>query len=252
MWLRLRQICLVAADIEAVTAQFERVFDLRVCYIDPGVGRWGLENRLLPIGNQLLEIVSPVRHGTAAGRYLDRRGGDGGYMVITQCDDISVRRARVEALGVRVANELKYEDYDGMQLHPRDTGGSFFEIDQQLTDDAPDGDWHPAGPRWRDYRRTDIVDAITGAELQSPDPWKLAERWGNIAELPVVSDQGAHSMQLENAELRFVDLKDSRGEGLSALHLHAVDRLAALERARSEGVLAADEVVEICGMRIHV
>ena len=251
MWLRLRQVCLVAADIDAVTGQFERVFDLQVCYVDPGVGRWGLENRLLPIGNQLLEIVSPVQHGTAAGRYLDRRGGDGGYMVITQCDDVEVRRARVGALGVRVANALQYDDYNGMQLHPRDTGGSFFEIDQQLTDNAPDGDWHPAGPRWRDYRRTSVIDRIDGAELQSPDPWKLAERWGDIAELPVVSDAGAHTLALENATLRFVDLQDSRGEGLSALHLHAVDRDAAIARASAEGLLGADGVIEICGMRLH-
>jgi hypothetical protein len=252
MWLRLRQICLVAADIDAVTGQFERVFDLRVCYVDPGVGRWGLENRLLPVGNQLLEIVSPVRHGTAAGRYLDKRGGDGGYMVITQCDDIELRRARIEALGVRVANALQYDDYNGMQLHPRDTGGAFFEIDQQLTDNAPDGDWHPAGPRWRDYRRTSIIDGIDAAELQSPEPRKLAKRWSDIAQLSVASDAGAHEMALENAALRFVDAQDLRGEGLSALYLHAVDRDAALERASAEGVLGADQVIEICGMRLYV
>ena len=252
MWLRLRQICLVAADIEAVTGQLERVFDLCVGHIDPAVGRWGLENRLLPIGNQLLEVVSPVQRGTAAGRYLDKRGGDGGYMVITQCDDVALRRARVDALGVRVANALQHDDYNGMQLHPRDTGGAFFEIDQQLTDNAPDGDWHPAGPHWRDYRSTTVVDRIDAAELQGLNPRKLAERWGDIAQLPVVGDAGAHSIELENSALRFVDLQDSRGEGLGALYLHAVDRDAALERARVEGVLGTNDVIEICGTRFYV
>ena len=252
MWLRLRQVCLVAADINAVTGLFERVFDLKVCHIDPAVGRWGLENRLLPIGNQLLEIVAPVTEGTAAGRYLERRGGDGGYMVITQCDDVEVRRARVEALGVRVANALVYDDYNGMQLHPRDTGGAFFEIDQQLTDNAPDGAWHPAGPNWSDFRSTGIVDAITAVEIESPDPWKLAERWGDIAQLPVVSDHGAHSLALENAEVRFVDMQDDRGEGLCGVHLRATNRVAALERARDEGVLGDNDTIEICGTRFYL
>ena len=43
------------------------------------------------------------------------------------------------------------EDYGLMQLHPKDTGGSFFEIDEQRGDNAHalDGPWHPAGQhRW--------------------------------------------------------------------------------------------------------
>jgi hypothetical protein len=69
------------------------VLGVKVCYRDPGVGKYGLENALFPIGNQLLEVVAPVEENTAGGRYLDRRGGDGGYMAITQCDDHAPRRA---------------------------------------------------------------------------------------------------------------------------------------------------------------
>ncbi len=94
MWLRLRQICLLAHDIRAVTEQLESVFGLQVCHIDPAVGAYGLENRLLPIGNQLLEIVAPTQPDTAGGRYLERRNGDGGYMVITQCDNHEPRKRR--------------------------------------------------------------------------------------------------------------------------------------------------------------
>ena len=36
------------------------------------------------IRTNFLEIVAPVKNNTAAGRYLDRRKGDGGYMVICQ------------------------------------------------------------------------------------------------------------------------------------------------------------------------
>ncbi|HEY4668483.1 MAG TPA: hypothetical protein VIH05_01760, partial [Tepidiformaceae bacterium] len=83
MWLRLRQIALVARELEPVVNDFRNVLGIEVGYRDPGVGRFGLENALMPIGNQLLEVVAPIEEGTAGGRYLERRGGDGGYMVIT-------------------------------------------------------------------------------------------------------------------------------------------------------------------------
>ena len=146
MRLRLRQICLVAHDLEPVVADLKRVFALEVCYVDDAVAVYGLVNALLPVGCQFLEVVAPTGPGTAAGRYLDRRGGDGGYMVIAQCPDLEPRRRRVAELGVRIANPLEHGDFQGMQLHPRDTGGAFFEIDCQQGGEAEDGPWHPAGP----------------------------------------------------------------------------------------------------------
>ncbi len=40
----------------------------------------------MPVGKNFLEVVAPIREGTAGGRDLKRRGGDGVYMVITQVD----------------------------------------------------------------------------------------------------------------------------------------------------------------------
>ena len=82
MWLRLRQIALVAEKLAPVEAELTDVLGIAVCYNDPGVAHFGLENALLPIGNQLLEVVAPIQENTAGGRYLTRRGGNGGYMVI--------------------------------------------------------------------------------------------------------------------------------------------------------------------------
>ena len=95
MSLRMRQICLVARHLAPVVDEFRAVLGLEVCHRDAGVGKYGLENALFPIGHKFLEVVAPLREGTTAGRYLDRRGGDGGYMVITQCDDHAPRRRRV-------------------------------------------------------------------------------------------------------------------------------------------------------------
>ena len=71
-YLRLRQICLVARDLDLVVDDLCAVFGVKVCHRDPEVGQFGLRNALMPFGSNFLEVVSPLRDGTAAGRYLGR------------------------------------------------------------------------------------------------------------------------------------------------------------------------------------
>src|ERR1700754_5220993 len=99
-YLRLRQICLVADDLAKVETQIADVLGLEICYRDPGVGKYGLHNALFAMGGTFLEVVSPTREGTAGGRYLERRGGDGGYMYIVDADDLEARRAHFQKMGV--------------------------------------------------------------------------------------------------------------------------------------------------------
>ena len=143
--LRMRQICLVAEDLDLVEGHLRGVFDLDVCFRDPGVGRFGLHNFLMPVGNSFLEVVSPTRPGTAGGRYLQRRGGDGGYMVIMQCSDIAARREHVASLGIRLVMDSPGEKSDGIQLHPKDLPGAIAELRWNHGDDHPAGPWQPAG-----------------------------------------------------------------------------------------------------------
>ena len=84
MTIQLRQICLVAKDLNPVIDDLTEVLGINRCFIDPGVRTFGLENTLMCVGRNFLEVVAPVEEGTAGGRYLNRRGGDGGYMVICQ------------------------------------------------------------------------------------------------------------------------------------------------------------------------
>ena len=186
MWLRLRQIALVAPELEPAVDDLRALFGIEVCFRDPGVAHFGLVNALLPVGNQFIEIVAPTREGTAGGRYLERRGGAGGYMVITQCDDHAPRRKRVGELGVRIVNQFDTHEFRNMQMHPKDTGGSFFEIDQQLGEGALDldGPWEPAGGKIpKSARNTDRVARISAAEIQADDPVSVAARWADIAQL---------------------------------------------------------------------
>ena len=251
MWLRLRQICLVARELKPIEKNLNEILGINVCFRDPGVGFFGLENALFPIGNQLLEVVAPVKEDTAGGRYLDRRGGDGGYMVITQCDDHAPRRSRVEELGIRIAHQFDNEYFLNMQLHPKDTGATFFEIDEQLGEGAQDidGPWGPAGPDWQRAKNTDRVDGILAAELQCDDTEAVAKKWSDIAEIPLDEEL---NLELDNASLRFIPCSDGRPEGLGGLDLSAPGKLEILQTADSLGLQTGDSQVQICGMRLNL
>lgn len=251
MWLRLRQIAFVAEALAPVEQAIIDTLGVAVCYRDPAVAAFGLENVLFPIGNQFLEVVAPVRENTAGGRYLERRGGNGGYMIITQCDDHAPRKARVATLGIRTVLEHDDDSYRLMQLHPRDTGGTFFEIDQQLGDraDEPDGPWHPAGPDWQRARDLRRVNGIVAAIVQCDDPGRVARRWAGIAEIPLAPDL---TLPLDNAGIRFVECTDGRPEGLSEIDVAVTDAAAILERARQRDAVLGDDQIGLCGVRINL
>ena len=82
--MRLRQIALAAGDLDAVTSVLCDVLGIGAPFHDPGVGVFGLENAVFAIGDTFLEVVSPVRDDATAKRWIAKRGGDAGYMVIVQ------------------------------------------------------------------------------------------------------------------------------------------------------------------------
>jgi hypothetical protein len=256
MSIRLRQICLVAEKLGPVLEDFKAVLGLEVCYKDPDVAVFGLENSLMPVGSNFIEVVAPVKENTAAGRYLKRRNGDGGYMVICQCDTHATQQARKEraaALNVRLVLDHDAKGFHAMQLHPADTGGAFFEIDWDAKGE-PEGNWMPAGGSgWTVARKLDKVSDYTAVELQSADPRSLAERWSAIAELPLRNDdRGRLEMPLDNAAIRFVEATDGRGEGLGGIDVVVADRRRVLEAAERRDLLVNKNQVDICGTRFYL
>jgi hypothetical protein len=253
MSLRLRQLVLIARNLSPVVDDLREIFGLEVAFRDPAVKAFGLENAVFPVENQFLEVVAPIREGTAGERYLQRRQGDGGYMVILQCDDHAHRKQRAAELGIRKVMEHDEPDFHIMQLHPRDTGGSLLEIDLQVGGEDLNGPWAPAGREWQRAVHTNIVRTIAAAEVQSPEPGALAERWGQIVELPVERDVNGHpSLQLDNATIRFVPDSDGRGEGLGGLDIVAADRARLLAAAERRGCRVSDDLVRIGGVRFRL
>ena len=255
--LRLRQIALVAHDLDPVEADLQAVFGLGTAFNDPHIDVFGLRNAVIPAGRQFIEIVSPIRDNTAGGRYLARRNGDGGYMTIFQCDDHPAVKARADDLGIRRVVDQQGKEYWILQLHPADTGGTFLEIDVQHGGDSLDGKWEPAGPNWSD-NITETLVAITAAEIQSPDPAPLADKWSKILDVPVtVSADGAvQSLTVDNATLRFVQAADGRPEGLGGIDVivRPADLSAVLARAEARGLAQTGDrsMLHIGGIRVRV
>lgn len=252
-YLRLRQLCLVTHALEPALDDIGAIFGLDICYRDGNVAKYGLVNALFPIATSFLEVVAPTREGTAAGRYLERRSGDGGYMVILDCDDIERRRQHMAAIGVRIANPLRYETYTGLQLHPRDTGGCMLELNHTKGGERLDGPYHPAGPHWQAAVRGDLTLALLGAEIQSADPAALAQRWSAVLErLVTPGDGGAPEIELDLGQLRFVPAEDGRGEGLSGIDLRVRDREHVLAAARDRGCAPSGDTVAVRGVRFRL
>ncbi len=247
---RMRQICLVAHRLDTPAADFKAVLGLNVCYRDPGVGKYGLENMLMPVGASFLEVVAPTRPGTTGGRYLERRGGDGGYMVICQVPENDSYRARCEKLGVRIANTIDYDAYNEIQLHPRDSGGAMLSFGVQKTHGAED--WHPANQHATGQQPSGRATGLVAAEVQSDDPARLAERWGRIYDLPVKQVGKAFEIALADAALRIVQASDGRPEGLAGLDIATSDKQGALAEARARGLPVDGDTVMISGMRIKL
>jgi catechol 2,3-dioxygenase-like lactoylglutathione lyase family enzyme len=245
-WIRLRQIALVARDLAATLDDLHAVFGLEVAFRDPGVATFGLENAVLPVGNQFIEVVSPTREGTAGGRQLDRLGGDGGYMVICHADDLAPIRARAQGLGIRAALEADDHGYTIWQLHPGDTGGTFLEIDFQPGGEDASGPWMPAGPDWQRARRTHVVDGITAVEVRSSDADKVAARWSEVIGTPVHGG----AIALDNATVHIVP--GAAPDALVGITLSMTDRDAALDAARARSLMAADGTITICGVQFTV
>lgn len=174
--IRLRQIALVAHDLDAAIEGVRTHLGVDVCFRDPGVAEFGLHNALFRIGDQFLEIVSPVTGGTTAGRLLERAGGDCGYMAIFEVDDLDARMAHLSSLGVRTVWQGDFRQIRGRHLHPKDTGGTLVSIDQP----HEAGEWHWAGPTWRRFPSSTVATDITGITLGSTDPARLQQRWQQL------------------------------------------------------------------------
>lgn len=245
--MRLRQVVIAAGDLAATVADLTAVLGIRVGFNDPGVAEFGLVNAVMPVGDTFLEVVSPVSPSAPARRFLDRRGGDGGYMVMIQSSDLDADRRRVAELGVRVAWQIDLPDIRGTHLHPADVGGAILSLDQP----EPAPSWRWGGPKWKEAVRTDVTRAVTGVELASDDPEGLAARWGRV--LARRADRGAGDrfvIALDEGRLSF-RRGDEKGPDRILAYEIAGDAARILAAAKQRGLPTTDDSITIAGTRIR-
>jgi hypothetical protein len=249
-YFRLRQICLVAPHLEPVISDIADIMGLRVCYRDGNVAKYGLENALLPVDTILLEVVAPFRSGTAAGRFLDKSAGRGGYMAIFCCDDPEARGKHAEKIGVRIANVINHSPYHGVQLHPRDCRAAFIEFNHTDGSDDILGAYPPAGPDWQHSIRKDVTQALTGVEMQSPDAAGLAEHWGRIIEMDVSTNQaGEPELKMPNCSFCFVK---GDSEIMSGLKFRVGDIASVRDAAKAKGHAVSGNSFLLGGVTFHL
>ena len=242
---RMRQICLVAPHLEPVVGDIAGIMGLTVCYRDPNVARYGLENALLPVDDILLEVVAPFQGGTAAGRFIDKTGGRGGYMAILSCADPRERQKNAESMGVRTSHVIDRPPYLGVQLHPRDCRAAFIEFNHTANSDNIRGPYPPAGPDWHRAIRDDVTLALTGVTLTSPDPQELASHWGRIIGVPAMGTE----IDLGNCRINVVK---GESEIMSGLTFRVRDPAAVLRAAQARGRAVTGDTFALGGVDFSI
>ena len=170
---RLRQAVIAAVELEPTVERLTDELGLGEPFADPNVAHFGLHNAVFAIGDTFLEVVAPIREGTSAGRLLERRGGDCGYMAMFQVADVAAARRRAADEGVREVFAVELEEIAEAHLHPADIGGAIVSVSEP----RPPQSWAWGGPGWEERAIAGAVAAITVAVA---DPQETRERWTAI------------------------------------------------------------------------
>ncbi len=244
--MQIRQIAVVASELEPVRDIFYELLGLDEAHEDPGIIQFGLENIVMTLGNTFLEVVSPVQAGTTAGRLLERRGGDGGYMVIVQVHDLSYEKNRLTDTSIRTVWETDRPHAKAIHLHPKDVPGAIVSLDQM---DPPEA-WYWAGEGWEN-RKAKHTGNIVAAEIQSSDPVATAAQWCTAFGVNMSKLDTMPVIFFDETEVRFINDRGGRGVGLSAIDIEASNMSAILKIADSLGLERVGNSVTVCGINLN-
>lgn len=236
---RIRQLVFASTDHDDI-ARLQRTLVLGTPYVDPGVGHFGLTNGVFALGDQFLEIVVPVQENTAAGRFLHRSNGVGGYMAIFQTEDIAGVRQRADAANIRRVWNADRKEILASHMHPADLGGAIVSVDEP----HPPASWLWGGPNWQ---ANSVAGSIIGAQLTAPDPQALADRWAGL--LGVEIKTSGSTIKIPTADGP-IDVVSGDKEALSEFHLAVPSPPSVLERAGVEGFDVSDDSFFAMGVQI--
>ena len=178
--------------------------------------------------------MAPFQPGTAAGRFLDKTGGRGGYMAIFCCDDPDARGKHAEQIGVRIANVIGHAPYRGVQLHPRDCRAAFIEFNHTDGSDDIFGPYPPAGPDWQKSIRQGRDAGADRRRDAKPGTAGLGRALGqDHRDSGQQKAAGEPELKLPNASFRFVK---GEAEIMSGLTFKVGDVARVLDAAKAKGL----------------
>ena len=239
--MKIRQLVLVAENRDKVVGDLCNLFQIEVAFYDPGIIHFGLENAVIPVGNTFLEVVSPVKESTTAGRYLKRRKGDGGYMVIIQVEDLANEKERVESQGMQIVwNADRSEEgihAQGIHLHPKDLG-TILSLDTM----DPPSSWLWASSNWETKVHTEVTNCLNGVHLQSKDPESMMRNWEKALGRDGIYRNKKFLIDLDESRVVFVEDSDGRGDGIEAFEISVKDKESVIKSAEDLGLFSNGEV----------
>jgi len=245
--LELKQVALVAENLEEVVSHISNVFGLQVCVKDYGVQQFGLSNALMAFQETFIEVISPIQEGTTAGRLLEKKDGDCGYMVLFQTDQLAIPKKHLELSSVEIILDAQVEESKLIHLHPKQLG-TIVSVDEM----NPKDNWVWAGPNYKSCQGSELVTKVMGVELQSADPEKRAKIWASTFNRDLLPDSGTFRIKLEQGFINFKKLDDDRKEGFTGIFLGVKNKKAILERAASRKLKYENTYVEIGGVIFYL
>ena len=230
--MRLRQIAIASYNLNKAERIINEELKVEVAYRDEEVERYGLNNIVFPIGGEFLEVVSPYISETTAGRFIDKKNGPAGYMVIFQCENSIERRKFIESMGIRSLNAFENKGkFINNQFHPKDLPGALLEIDSVPNTNYTEkyADWPPAGENWKKKIHEDYVKGIIGATIAAEDPKKLSILWSEVLDSELTFEDNCHTVLCENANITFVQAKKNYKD-LVGIKIKASKKRLSLEK----------------------
>ena len=239
---RIRQLVFASNDAEDIN-RLRHILDLGEGFVDPGVSVFGLTNGVFALGDQFLEVVVPVEDNTAAGRFIDRTGGEGGYMAIFQTDDLARVRAHADQEAIRRVWDIDVEDISATHFHPTDIGAAIVSVDEA----RPAVSWRWGGPDWQAQARP---GGLVQLEVSARQPEEIALRWGELlAAVPHAVGQDIWDIPLGDGTVRIIPGARDFLRGYTLKHPNPGD---CLKRAADLGLAAADLSFRFAGVEITV
>ncbi|KAI9024830.1 hypothetical protein DFJ74DRAFT_57343 [Hyaloraphidium curvatum] len=265
---RLRQIALIARDLEPALAALHHALGFELAFRDPSIDGFGLVNGVMTAGPDFVEVVAPMpgKNDTTGARWLARNGGEAtGYMLLFHCKDAKADLAHMQANGVKLAWTGAVErQYAGYHLHPSSIpGGVLPSIDWMAGVSEPDKEplagWAYAHlppfppkeePGWvglakKTGENVKIVGVTLG--LTKHEPFEAAKRWSLLFRVPLETNQGAPAVRFSNAVVRFAPSKDGR-DGIQTIDLLVPSVEQALDRASAVGAPLVRGGAQVAGV----